>query len=89
MDHNAAANKRLERTRHERASLVSCVGEPLKRNVGRFVGRELLGRECCLIRHESIASKQHSAPSASAKLVGDVQLRVIRFGHIHRVSSLV
>jgi hypothetical protein len=28
-------NKRLQRTRHERASLVSCVGEPLKRNVGR------------------------------------------------------
>ena len=25
------ANKRLERTRHERASLLSCVGEPLKR----------------------------------------------------------
>jgi hypothetical protein len=25
--------KRLERTRRERASLVSCVGEPLKRNV--------------------------------------------------------
>ena len=29
----AAHNKRLERTRHERASLVSCVGEPLKRGV--------------------------------------------------------
>jgi len=27
----AAHNKRLERTRHERASLLSCVGEPLKR----------------------------------------------------------
>ena len=26
-------NTRLERTRHERASLVSCVGEPLKRSV--------------------------------------------------------
>ena len=26
-------NKRLERTRHERASLLSCVGEPLKRSV--------------------------------------------------------
>ena len=26
-------NKRLERTRHDRPSLVSCVGEPLKRNV--------------------------------------------------------
>ena len=25
-------NKRLERTRHQRASLLSCVGEPLKRN---------------------------------------------------------
>ena len=31
------SNKRLERTRLERASLVSCVGEPLKRNVGRFM----------------------------------------------------
>jgi hypothetical protein len=30
----ASNNKRLERTRHERASLVSCVGEPLKRSVG-------------------------------------------------------
>jgi len=30
-----APNKRLERTRHERASLLSCVGEPLKRNVIR------------------------------------------------------
>jgi hypothetical protein len=27
-------NKRLERTRHKRACLVSCVVEPLKRNVG-------------------------------------------------------
>ena len=27
------SNKRLERTRRERASLLSCVGEPLKRNV--------------------------------------------------------
>ncbi len=31
-----AANKRLQRTRHERASLLSCVGEPLKRNVGQL-----------------------------------------------------
>ena len=31
------SNKRLERTRLERASLGSCVGEPLKRNVGRFM----------------------------------------------------
>ena len=30
----AQSNKRLERTPHERASLLSCVGEPLKRNVG-------------------------------------------------------
>jgi hypothetical protein len=29
-------NKRLERTRHERASLLGCVGEPLKRSVGCF-----------------------------------------------------
>src|SRR5258705_2862650 len=29
----AKSNKRLERTRHERAALLSCVGEPLKRNV--------------------------------------------------------
>src|SRR5690242_12309423 len=28
-----AANKRLERTRHQRASLLSNLGEPLKRNV--------------------------------------------------------
>ena len=29
----APHNTRLERTRHARASLLSCVGEPLKRNV--------------------------------------------------------
>jgi hypothetical protein len=28
------SNTRLERTRHERACLLGCVGEPLKRNVG-------------------------------------------------------
>src|SRR5678816_3044600 len=32
------SNKRLERTRHERASLLSCVGEPLKRNVRLLLG---------------------------------------------------
>jgi hypothetical protein len=32
-DVHVAQNKRFERTRHERASLISCVGEPLKRNV--------------------------------------------------------
>lgn len=31
----AKPNKRLERIRRERASLVSCVGEPLKRSVSR------------------------------------------------------
>jgi hypothetical protein len=30
-----AIQQALERTRHERASFVSCVGEPLKRSVGR------------------------------------------------------
>ena len=34
----ALANTRLERTRHERASLLGCVGEPLKRSVGRLAG---------------------------------------------------
>jgi hypothetical protein len=29
-----AANTRLERTRHERSSLLSYVGEPLNRSVG-------------------------------------------------------
>jgi len=33
MIYDGQPNKRLERTRHERASLVNCVGEPLKRNV--------------------------------------------------------
>ena len=32
---NTASNKRLERTRHERASSLSCPGEPLKRSVRR------------------------------------------------------
>src|SRR5437899_3028616 len=30
---NAQPNKRLERTRHERTSLLSCVGEPLRCSV--------------------------------------------------------
>jgi hypothetical protein len=34
-------NKRLERTRHERASLLSFVGEPLKRSVGLLQGAKL------------------------------------------------
>ena len=33
----AAAEQAMERTRHERASLLSCVGEPLKRSVGHLV----------------------------------------------------
>jgi hypothetical protein len=32
----ALTYKRLERTRHERASLLSCVGEPLRRKVRRY-----------------------------------------------------
>jgi len=36
---NVRHTKRLERTRHERASLLSCVGEPLKRSVMRLVER--------------------------------------------------
>jgi len=32
----------LEHTRRERASLVSCVGEPLKRNVRRFSSDETI-----------------------------------------------
>ena len=39
MNVNAPANKRLERTRRERASLLSCVGEPLKRSVRRLTLR--------------------------------------------------
>jgi hypothetical protein len=30
------SNKRLQRTRRERAPLLSCAGEPLKRNVGQL-----------------------------------------------------
>jgi hypothetical protein len=33
-------NKRLERTRHEQASLLSCAGEPLKRSVRHLMLRE-------------------------------------------------
>jgi hypothetical protein len=32
-----APNTHLERTRHERPSLLSCVGEPLKRSVRCFL----------------------------------------------------
>lgn len=35
MSHKIGA-ERLERTRHERTSLLSCAGEPLKRNVRRL-----------------------------------------------------
>src|SRR4030095_8174341 len=34
---DAQANKRLERTRHERASLLSNLGEPFKRSVGHLL----------------------------------------------------
>jgi hypothetical protein len=33
-------NKRLERTRYKRASLLSCVGEPLKRSVSPLLDVE-------------------------------------------------
>src|ERR1700752_3843346 len=43
MQYNATPNKRLERTGHERASLLGCVGEPLKRSVRCFLkSRETL-----------------------------------------------
>ena len=34
---HAPSKKRLERTRHERASLLSDLGEPLKRNVRQLL----------------------------------------------------
>ena len=37
MVHHAASNKRLERTRHEQVSLLSCVGEPLRRSVRQLL----------------------------------------------------
>ena len=40
---SSTANKRFERTRRERASLLSCVGEPLKRNVRSFSLMDLAG----------------------------------------------
>jgi hypothetical protein len=43
--HAALPNKRLEQTRHERASYLSCVGEPLKRNVSLLL---LLARVGCI-----------------------------------------
>jgi hypothetical protein len=39
-----AQNKRLERTRHERVSLLSRVSEPLKRNVRWLVSSESFGQ---------------------------------------------
>ena len=42
-------NKRLERTRHERASSVGCVGEPLKRNVLRFGISSMIARPQCIL----------------------------------------
>src|SRR6266699_3197270 len=36
LEWTAPPNKRVERTRHERASLLGCVGELLKRNVRRI-----------------------------------------------------
>jgi len=46
----ARANKRLERTRHQRASLLSNLGEPLKRNVGRYsLAKKKMRTVCRLI----------------------------------------
>ena len=44
----AQSNKRLERTRREWASLLGCVGEPLKRSVRRHgrLGRAIVRVWC-------------------------------------------
>jgi hypothetical protein len=41
-------NKRFDRTRHERASLLSCVGEPLKRSVSRLFAIESYLMKNCI-----------------------------------------
>jgi hypothetical protein len=41
----ATSNKRLQRTRHGLASLLSCVGEPLKRNVRSLENRKCVAKE--------------------------------------------
>jgi len=51
------ANKRLERTRHEQASLLSNLGEPRKRNVRRLFSSSKIDHvstkryEACLCQH--------------------------------------
>jgi hypothetical protein len=51
-----APNKRLERTRHEQASLLSNLGEPLKRNV------RLLRRFSCSREMEQLIAHKDEAP---------------------------
>jgi hypothetical protein len=54
--------KRLERTRHERASLLSCVGEPLKRISS--------GQSDHLGKAKSSSLAQTRCPGTTPKLVG-------------------
>jgi hypothetical protein len=45
-------NKRLERTRHQHPSLLSCVGEPLKRSVRwllLFMGMNMTNKVCSIL----------------------------------------
>jgi len=43
------SNRRLERTRHERASLLSCVGEPLRRSVGLLAYWECMKKKVACV----------------------------------------
>jgi hypothetical protein len=61
----ATSNKRLERTRHERPSLVGCVGEPLKRSVMLLTGAMNQPRIQVEITFLSSSESSRNAPSTN------------------------
>ena len=52
------ANTRLQRTRHERSCLLSCVGEPLKRSVRRLNIRTVTRLDSLSAAGEGVLSSQ-------------------------------
>ena len=72
-----AQNKRLERTRHERASLLSNLGEPLKRSVMHLLDMKIkiLLTVTLLIILRTIVSAQNASPTTAGCVLIDSQRR--------------
>jgi hypothetical protein len=78
---DAAPNKRLERTRHERASLLSNLGEPLKRSVGlppwcygqTALHSHTVNQEILIMHNEEIERKMNFIVEQQAQFASDIQ----------------